>query len=274
LQLRRALSIPREYPINVYDVAESIGVGIQFVDLPSLEGMFYRGPDPKIILPSLRHRPRGRVTFTCAHELGHFELGHGTRVDEYIEDTPQAQAKTDEEVAADTFSSSLLMPRPAVLDRFACREWELETATPLQILAVAGELDVGYTTLIKHLCYGLQLVDRGWLTERERVTPKALQASIAGKLDSKRVVLVDEHWPQVPIDLEVGECIALPAALDAPGGEWAEDKGLNGNWRLIGVRRPGMFEVGVDGITRVVRLARQGYCGLFKYRYLEDVDGE
>ena len=46
LQLRRSLSIPREQPINVYDVATSIGVEVTFADLPSLEGMFYRGPDP------------------------------------------------------------------------------------------------------------------------------------------------------------------------------------------------------------------------------------
>src|ERR1700722_9206392 len=54
LLLRRSLSL--EHPVNAFDVAMSIGVEIQFMDLPSLEGMFFRGPDPKIILPSLKHR--------------------------------------------------------------------------------------------------------------------------------------------------------------------------------------------------------------------------
>jgi hypothetical protein len=272
LQLRRSLSIPRHGPVNVYDVAVAHGVEIQFVDLRSLEGMFYRGPDPKIILPCLRHRPRGRVTFSCAHELGHFELGHGTRVDKYLENGQRMKPKTDEEIAADTFATSLLMPRPAVLDRFACRGWDLESATPLQLFALAGELDVGYSTLIRHLCYGLELVDRNWLNERERTTPKALRRFITGDPTTKRVVLVDAHWPNVPIDLEVSDSLAATAIWEAPRGDWAHDKGVHGDWRLISPRRPGIYQFDIGGASRLVRVARTGYCGRFRYRHLEDAE--
>jgi hypothetical protein len=51
LQLRRSLSIAREDPVNVYDVASAIGVELRFVDRPSLEGMFLRDPHPVILLP-------------------------------------------------------------------------------------------------------------------------------------------------------------------------------------------------------------------------------
>lgn len=274
LQLRRSLSIPRHEPVNVYDVADARGVEIQFADLPSLEGMFYRGPDPKIILPCLRHRPRGRVTFSCGHELGHFELGHGTRVDEYLKNGQRTKPKTDEEIAADTFASSLLMPRPAVLDRFTCRGWDLEAATPLQLFAVAGELDVGYTTLIKHLHHGLQLVDHSWLREREQTTPKTLRHFITEEPTTKRVVLVDAHWPNTPIDLEVGDSLAATAASEFAQPDWAHDKGVHGDWRVLSPRRPGTYEIEIAGGKRLVRVARAGYCGFFRYRHLEDAEHE
>ncbi|HHK41728.1 MAG TPA: ImmA/IrrE family metallo-endopeptidase, partial [Planctomycetaceae bacterium] len=142
LQLRRMLSVPRQAPVNVYDVASATGVEVRFVDRPSLEGMFYRGPHPKILIPSWQHRPRGRIAFSCAHELGHFQLGHGTQVDEYVEESQEPGAKSDEEFAADTFAATLLMPRQAVVERFGQRGWDLSRANPFQLFTVAGELDV------------------------------------------------------------------------------------------------------------------------------------
>ena len=271
LQLRRSLSIPRHDPLNVYDVAVAQGVEIRFVDLKSLEGMFYRGPDPKIILPCLRHRPRGRVTFSCAHELGHFKLGHGTRVDEYLENGEQKKPKTDEEIAADTFATSLLMPRPAVLDRFSRREWILESATPLQLFRWPASWMLVTRHSLAHLCYGLQLVDRSWLRERERATPKDLRRFITDDPTSKRVVLVDAHWSNVPIDLEVGDSLAATAKW-GPRADWLQDKGVHGNWRVISPRQPGIYQIEIEGRNRVVRVARSGYCGLFRFRHLEDTE--
>jgi hypothetical protein len=274
LQLRRSLSIPRHDPINVYDVAEALGVEIQFVDLPSLEGMFYRGPDPKIILPCLRHRPRGRVTFTCGHELGHFELGHGTRVDEYVENARAQGIQPDDELAANTFAASLLMPRPAVLERFRCRDWDLESASPLQLFTVAGELDVGYFTLVRHVCYGLEIVDRDWLADRERTAPKALRALITGEPNSKRVVICDQHWPAVPIDLEVGDYLAVAEASDVAPPDWAHNRGINKGWRLFVMHRPGIYAIILGQTNRLVRVARSGYCGLLRYRFWEEVEDQ
>src|SRR5512138_568360 len=123
LQLRRSLALAREEPVNVFDVATTIGVDVIFLDRPSLEGMFVRDPDPVILLPCRLHRPPGRISFSCAHELGHFQLGHGTTVDEYVEDKSARHEKSDEEIAANTFASSLLMPRQAVVERFTTRNF-------------------------------------------------------------------------------------------------------------------------------------------------------
>lgn len=270
LQLRRSLSIAREEPINVYDVAEAIGVEIRFMDLPSLEGMFLRDPHVIVVLPCLKHRPRGRITFTCAHELGHFQLGHGTRVDEYIADGRQHGQQSDDEFSADTFASSLLMPRPAVTRRFEVRNIGVAEATPLQVLRIAGELDVGYDTLLTHLRYGLQLVDDAWLKRLQRTSPKEIRCEILGDDRGGRVVLVDGAWASVPIDLEVGDWVAIPKESRAGSPDILLESHTNGIWRLLTARRAGRSKLEIDGITRALRIAQSGYVGSLKYRYLDD----
>lgn len=193
LQLRRSLSIAREDAVNVYDIATAVGVDVLFLDRPSLEGMFVRDPDPMVLLPSRQHRPRGRMSFSCAHELGHFQLGHGTKVDEYIEGDARPHSKSDEEYSADTFASSLLMPRQAVLQRFAVRDYRPIEADPPVLFAIAGELDVGYSTLLKHMRFGLEIVTDTWLSQRLKVTPKLIKNQISGSTESTHVVIVGKE---------------------------------------------------------------------------------
>jgi hypothetical protein len=270
LQLRRSLSVAREEPINVYDVAEAIGVEVRFMDLPSLEGMFLRDPHVIVVLPSLKHRPRGRVTFSCAHEIGHFQLGHGTTVDKYVVDSEQHGPKSDNEFAADTFASSVLMPRPAVLRRFDVRHLAVPEATPMQLFGVAGELDVGYGTLLNHIRYGLQLADDAWLKHRQRTTPKQIRFEILGDNCAGRLLLVDNKWPGVPIDLEIGDWIAIPKDSQSELSELFSQSQTRGPWKLVQSIRAGRTKIGLEGAKRAVRVARTGYIGNLKYRYLTD----
>ncbi|HVC98695.1 MAG TPA: ImmA/IrrE family metallo-endopeptidase [Pirellulales bacterium] len=275
LQLRRSLSIPREHPVNVFDVASSIGVEVQFLDLPSLEGMFYRGPDPKVILPSLKHRPRGRVAFSCAHELGHFDLGHGTQVDKYVgEDDDRRPGPSLEELAADTFASTFLMPRPAVLARFSCRGWMVDAVSALDLYRVAAELDVGYGTLCKHLRYGLQLVNDTWMKSRAKFAPKALRAAIAPRSECPRLVVLDEHWPKLPVELEVGDCLAVPTILRAKLPSSLRQEYEHDGRRILRAAVPGEMKAVVNDQLVTIRIARAGYCGMLKYRYLEEGEDE
>src|SRR3954447_13733612 len=114
MQLRRNLAIPREVPVNAFDIAQMSGLDVRFLDAPSLEGMFVRDPGLRVLLPSLKHRPRPRVLFSCAHEIGHHQLGHGTKADEYLADG-QSHAFSAEEFLANSFAAHLLMPRAAIL---------------------------------------------------------------------------------------------------------------------------------------------------------------
>lgn len=272
LQLRRVRSIPREAPVNVYDLASALGVEVRFVDHKSLEGMFYREPHPKILLPSWEHRPKGRIAFSCAHELGHFQLGHGTSVDEYLEDAVRTGPRTDEEFAADTFASSLLMPRQAVIGRFSSRGWELSTATPQQLFIVAGELDVGYTTLLKHMCYGLDLIRNDWMVSRQKVSPKQIRQEVTGMSDPPRTLIVDSFWPDVPIDLEVGDLVVFSAGSPVDDRQILREFGSSANDSHWVAARAGETDIHIANRKHRVRVARTNYCGLLKYRFLDDPD--
>jgi len=272
LQLRRSLSIAREEPVNIYDIAAAVGVEVWFKDLPSLEGMFLREPHPVIILPTSLHRPRGRVAYSCAHELGHYELGHGTRVDEYLEEPPDSRSRSGEELLADVFAASTLMPRQAVLRRFDLRQWKPQTASPLQLFTIAGELGVGYATFARHLRYGLELASQNWLDENLRVRPKQIRESILGDGSGDRLLCVDNHWPQVPIDLEVGDLLAVPRPVKATVSKGLQTVRENATWQFVRAALPGRTDISLDSETRSVRIARRGYCGALRHRHLEDPD--
>ena len=108
LQTRRNyLYVAPNVPICPFNLAEAMGFDVRFVDIPSLEGM-YLADDLTILIGSLR--PEGRKNFTCAHEIGHHILGHGTAIDEILNALPD---KTIEQ-EADFFAAMLLMPLSAV----------------------------------------------------------------------------------------------------------------------------------------------------------------
>jgi hypothetical protein len=192
-------------------------------------------------------------------------------VDEYVGgEDDRRQEFSLEELGADTFASTLLMPRPAVLARFSCRGWTVEEASAVDLYRVATELDVGYRTLCNHLRYGLGLVDDAWMKGRVKITPKALRAAIAPRSECPRLVVLDQHWPKLPVDLEVGDCLAIPIALRArlpsPLGREDEHDGR----LILRATAPGESAAVVNDQLITNRIARTGYCGMLRYRYLEE----
>ena len=177
-------------------------------------------------------------------------------MDEYCgDDNDLGHGSSLEEVAANTFASALLMPRPSVLARFSCRAWTVNGATAVDLFRVATELDVGYGTLCKHLRYGLGLVDDAWLKNRSKFAPKALRTAIAPRTECPRLVVLDQHWPKLPVDLEVGDCFAVPGLLETelPSCLLQEDK--HGAMRILRAAIPG-GDKGYRGRST----SRHSYC--------------
>jgi hypothetical protein len=87
-------------------------------------------------------------------------------------------------------------------------------------------------------------------------------------------VLVDRFWPQLPVDLEVGECIAAPAESSVREPPLLVELACDSTWRIYRAFRPGNGRLSVDDTQVSVRVARYGYVGLFKYRFLDDPEAE
>src|SRR5438552_104143 len=124
LKLRMKAAGNTNAPANPFELATSLGIDVRFLDLPSVEGVYLPQTPPKILISSLR--PAGRQAFTCAHELGHHQLGHGEKLDELIESRRSDRINDPDEYQADTFASFLLMPRTAVLHAFSIRGWRID----------------------------------------------------------------------------------------------------------------------------------------------------
>ena len=269
-QVRRQLSIPREAPVNPFDLSQALGVDVWFLDTPSLEGMFSRSPDPRIVLPSWNHRPFGRLCFSCAHELGHAQLNHGTKMDEYVDG--ERSAKDPQEVAADVFASSLLMPRPAVISAFERRGVAPSDAGEVQLLTIAFELAVGLETLVKHLRWGLDLIDGPTMTRYLKRTPKQIRQTAFGGAPSALVVPVEACTEAPSVDLEVGQAIATPAGMLGAGigGPVLGAASVSNGWDIRTAEKPGacLVELGVRRVP--IRVARAAYVGAWQNRFLED----
>ena len=107
--VRNRCKIRQGAAIDPISVAETCGCEVRFMALSSLEGIYSPAPKPVIVLGS--ERPAGRRAYTCAHEIGHNEFEHGTRIDEYVNDHTPANNDPDE-FLANIFAAFLLMPKP------------------------------------------------------------------------------------------------------------------------------------------------------------------
>src|SRR5271165_5260786 len=63
---RDSVGIDLIAPVDIYAVAESIGIRVRFLPV-SMEGFYRKGSPPRVMLSALR--PLARRAFTCAHEI-------------------------------------------------------------------------------------------------------------------------------------------------------------------------------------------------------------
>lgn len=268
LEVREEAGIPFGVPVNVYDLCERLSpkVRVRFADY-SMEGCYFRSDRPLIEVSALR--PIGRRAFNTAHELGHHVFGHGSRIDELQdEDRPEPQSDP-EEILANAFARSLLMPRIAVRRAFNCRGWSITNPNAEQMLVVACHLGVGYLTLVNHLAYGLREINRSQATALSRVRLPAIRQALLGSLGSDRLWVADRDYAMPTVDTEVGTTLLLPpgSGPEFPHLEHMADLPSGAVYQAV---RPGMTRVEADGgWAVVVRVARYEYSGWSTNRHLE-----
>ena len=109
-------------PVNPFAIAQRLGLKAFTAGLSEgVSGVLVKrvGEDPEIYVHASDSPNRQR--FTCAHELGHYvkRSAAGDEAWEYVErrDLLASQGTDPEEIYANRFAASLLMPRQAVEDR-------------------------------------------------------------------------------------------------------------------------------------------------------------
>jgi Zn-dependent peptidase ImmA (M78 family) len=108
-------------PVDPFYIAKALGISVYGKPLdPDISGMLIKrshADDPEMILNLDDHRNRQR--FTCAHELGHFNLRsqRGSFEDwEYVDHrgTLAGEGTDPDEMYANAFAATLLMPQRAI----------------------------------------------------------------------------------------------------------------------------------------------------------------
>lgn len=265
---RAQASLDQHAPICIYGLCEMLGVTVRFNNI-NMEGMYQRGASPRIHLSS--RRPLPRRAYNCAHELGHHVFGHGSSIDELREDAKENPWENPNEFLADTFAGFTLMPIMGLRRAFAVRDWKPETATAAQMFTIACDFSVGYATLLTHLSASVDMISRARAAVLQRVTPKALRASILGVLTPEPLIVVDRHRAGPTLDAEVKMLLLLPPGTETTSASLAYDRDLAGG-RLFRAVRPGIAQATADkgAWAAFVRIAPEAYVGLAQYRHLED----
>jgi Zn-dependent peptidase ImmA (M78 family) len=276
---RRALRLRKELgldwtPVCSIDLAERLGVEVRFVAIPSLEGMYLRGPSPRIFVGA--ERTRGRKAMTVAHELGHHLLGHGTQIQGLLANNT-GTTRTREEQEADVFAANLLMPKKTVEAGFRTRGFSLTVPDAFEILVVAGWLGVSYDALVRQMSRSFHFFGNERFETLRKVRPKRLREHVLasrgyiveGGLADSEVMVVDVHWGTHTIDLQVGDVALVPQGSTVLSGRL----GIEGE--LLRAQAPGIGRIAIpDGGTHFVRSGRRHYAGLAQFRHLEAIDDD
>lgn len=272
LRLRVENKADIRLPVCVYDLAEKIGLNVLFIDNPSLEEMIANSPSTTILVSSLR--PAGRRAYTCAHEIGHWKLGHGARIHEFVANRGGSEAADPEEWSAQVFAGALLMPAPAIQLAFHTRGWDIATCSAEQAHRIAGLFGVGYSTLVQHLTFGLGYVEKGHAETLLRVSLPKLRSSLAGGIQNGNVLVADREWPKISIDVEVGDVIISPPDTYAEGGYLSAIPTLS-EFTAFRADSPGLGRLtDKAGWHRFYRVSRRNFAGRGIYRHLEDEQDE
>jgi hypothetical protein len=255
--------------IDVFDVAQQLGVEVRFTKISSMEGMYLRQDGPLILIAS--ERPAGRQRFSCAHELGHHAFGDGTRVDELL-DPNSNKVRPGDEIRADMFAGMLLMPKSAVEHAFSVRKLNPATANPVEFYRIACWLGVGYSTLAGHLHYALRAITQERFAAVDQFTPKTIRESIFGQPMSEDLNIVDEQWCGRPVDGAVGDLLLLPPDTSIEG-PFCEKRAALTHGVVYQAVAPGIgrFE-SPSGWAAFVRVSRKYYEGRSMFRHLEEVE--
>ncbi|MDQ7815899.1 MAG: ImmA/IrrE family metallo-endopeptidase [Melioribacteraceae bacterium] len=267
VKLRKRIGLPLDVPIPIYDIVENYGIDVRFLDTKSIEGMYSKTPGPAILIGA--YRPKGRQTFTCAHELAHHIFDHGSKIDEIKEYKIQ---DSEEEFLADCFAGYFLIPPFAINYIVKLKKWSLSKLTPIQTLYLSNYFGVGYTTIINHLCYSLKLISTDKLRELVSHSKKNIYNQLTQMTISSDLLIID-NCHKINMDVNVGDFVYTPKDIFYEGINLSLENILSdGNLYKavsVGISR---FTNNQNDWAKYCRISKKDFVGRNKYKHLGEAD--
>jgi len=261
---KKYLSVSSSTPICPYNLADAMGFDVRFVKINSFEGMYLA--DEGVILISAE-RPEGRKAFTCAHELGHHILGHGTIIDEIIEFGSDKEIEKE----ADFFASMLLMPSSVVKRATNDIGASFQNLSNEQVYILSKYLGVSYLALVNQMHFSLNLIDRNSYDRLKRGKLPQVKQNLLQKKTDAEVFIVGNWWRERAIDISVGDHLIFDGIITIEGSSL---EGSGGAERIVyQAIKPGITKVSNNnGWSAFVRVSKRKFVGMYQYMHEEDVE--
>lgn len=209
--------------VNPFSVAESAGVLVMLRPMDKLLGAFIREGQAGILLNS--ERPAGLIQMTCAHELGHFFLDHGTTADDQLDYSPAASRQ---ELEADWFAYSLIAPRWAIAKIMRRKNWSRNhLCHPFILYQLSLRLGISYKATAWSL-NRLKLLDRAEVEKLLRTPPVSIKKSLLRQpLENAQrdVWLIDEADQELVLEPRADDQILVRLKNHSSAGYvWSTDE--------------------------------------------------
>jgi Zn-dependent peptidase ImmA (M78 family) len=258
------LGVKPSVPICPFNLAETMGFDVRFVKISSFEGM-YLADDLVILIGA--ERPEGRKSFTCAHEIGHHVLGHGTVIDEIIESGSDKEIEQE----ADFFGGMLLMPESLIRRIAKDLQIDFSKPDPDKLYIASRYIGASFTGLVTHLHFNLKLVDYATYKSLKKLDVGSIKKRLSGEKVTGDVFVVGDWWKDKAIDMCVGDLIVSAEKCEVEGSAVAlmDGKALH---KIVAVE-PGLSKITAPGgWSAYIRVCRKDYVGMNQYRFEEDVE--
>lgn len=273
--LQKALRIRKQYlaadprtPICPYNLAEAMGMDVRFLKIATFEGMYIANEGLILISSS---RPEGRKRFTCAHELGHHVLGHGTVIDEVVGGASDKAI----ELEADFFAAMLLMPSSAI--KYAANKMGIKDVgliSSLQVYSMAKYIGVSYEALLVQLDVNLGLLSSSRRAALLKYSPQKIAQELVPVAVAGDVYVIEEWWTGRAIDLVVGDSIFCSQNFSFEGASLNASE-VGAGKQLINAVAPGIAKISSFGSVEwssYIRVSRTNFEGMCQFRHEEEVE--
>ncbi|MFC5060743.1 ImmA/IrrE family metallo-endopeptidase [Actinomycetospora atypica] len=171
------MKLPLDEPIDVFGLAQRLGVWLAAEPLDRAYGFYLRQGDVAGIVINSQH-PEALQRTTCAHEIGHFVLSHDSHTDD-ASTLEQFAGIALQERQAQVFASALLAPLPLVHNtvlRLGLRGAVLEAADVYRISRVMA---LSFQATVWAL-RNAKLLPPAWANQLTKVTASSAKDALRG----------------------------------------------------------------------------------------------